>query len=387
MSLERVYLDYNATAPLLPAARDAMVEALDLPGNPSSIHGEGRAARRVIETSRAAVAVLLGVRARDVTFASGGTEAANLLLTPSLGDGGAPVERLLVGAGEHACVLQGHRFRPERTSIVPLTQEGAIDLDALAKLLEEPGRALLALQAANNETGVLQPVAEAAALVHAAGGLVVCDAVQAAGRVDLAPSQLGADAIFISAHKIGGPKGAAALAFAHPRLHIGEALVRGGGQERGLRAGTENVAAIAGFGVAAAHAAAELEAEAARLRVLRDGMEERLCGRFPDLVVFGRQAPRLAQTSLLALADVPAETLLIALDLGGVAASSGSACSSGKVQPSHVLRAMDCSAELARGAVRVSLGRKTTARDIDVFCEVYVKSVENIRARRVKSAA
>lgn len=386
MSLERIYLDYNATAPLHDAARAAMLEAMALPGNPSSIHAEGRAARRVVEVARAAVAVLMGVRSRDITFVSGGTEAANLLLSPSLTDGGASIERLLVGAGEHACVLQGHRFPADRVEIVPTTASGVLDLDALADMVAAaPGRVLLALQAANNETGVLQPVPEAAGIVHAAGGLVVCDAVQAAGRIELSDMQ--ADALFISAHKIGGPKGAAALAFANNCLHIGDALVRGGGQERGLRAGTENVAAIAGFGVVAAHAAAELEPSSERLAQLRQKLEQRLCALFPELVVFGRDAPRLSQTSCFALPDVPAETLLIALDLGGVAVSSGSACSSGKVQPSHVLRAMDQPLELARGAVRVSLGPQTVERHLDVFCDVYVKAVENIRARRVKSAA
>ena len=249
------------------------------------------------------------------------------------------------------------------------------------------GRPLLALQAANNETGVIQPVAEAAALVHAAGGLVVCDAVQAAGRVDLVAHCAGADAIFVSGHKIGGPKGIAALAFTHPRLHITETLVRGGGQERGLRAGTENVSAIAGFGAAASVAAADLASEAERLSRLRATLESDLAARFSDLVVFGGGSPRLPQTSLIGAPGALAETLLIALDLAGVAVSSGAACSSGKVQPSHVLAAMEVEQDMARTAIRVSLGRGSGEKDVRAFCEAFEKSVMNIRARRIKSAA
>ena len=387
MTPPRIYLDYNATAPLLSAARDAVVEAMALPGNASSIHAEGRAARQALEAARSAVAGLMGVRARDVTFTAGGTEAANLVLTPSLTDGGAPLTRLFMAAGEHACVLQGHRFPQDAVASVPLTADGRIDLSALRAMLAEAAgeRVLLALQAANNETGVLQPVAEAAELVHAAGGLLVCDAVQAAGRIDL--RGLGADALFVSAHKIGGPKGAAALAFANIRLHISEALVRGGGQEKGLRAGTENIAAIAGFGVAARLAHENREAEMARLSALRETLESKLAAFFPEVVFFGQGVPRLAQTSSFAVPGVAAETLLIALDLGGVAASSGSACSSGKVQPSHVLRAMGVAPDLAKGALRISLGAGTQASDIEAFCGQLEKSVRNIRSRLVKTAA
>jgi cysteine desulfurase len=389
MSLERIYLDYNATSPLLPAAREAMVAALDLIGNPSSIHAEGRMARRAIENSRTAVAALMGVRVRDVVFTSGGTEAANLLLTPSLGDGGLPVERLFVCAGEHACVLQGHRFAAAQVEVVPTTAEGTIDLTALSAMVAAaaPARVMLALQAANNETGVIQPVREASAIVHAAGGLVVCDAVQAAGRIDISPEKLGVDAIFMSAHKIGGPKGVAALAFANTRLHIGQALVRGGGQERGVRAGTENVAAIAGFGAAAEWAASHRETEMERLAALRNALEASVGAAFPDVVIFGRGTERLAQTSSLAVPGVPAETLLIALDLGGVAVSSGSACSSGKVQPSHVLAAMGIDLDLAKGALRVSFGWASGEKDVQVFCETFEKSVRSIRARQMRSAA
>jgi cysteine desulfurase len=387
MNPQRIYLDYNATAPLLPAVRDAMIDAMGLSGNASSIHAEGRAARHAIEAARAAVAELVGVRTRDVTFTAGGTEAANLALTPSLSDGGAPLSRLIIGACEHPCVLQGHRFPEGAVAIAPVQVEGRLDLAALKSMLADSAseRVLLALQAANNETGVIQPVAEAAALVHAAGGLVVCDAVQAAGRIDL--RGLGADVLFISAHKIGGPKGAAALAFANVRLHIRHALVRGGGQEKGLRAGTENVAAIAGFGIAAKAAGETRGAEMARLGDLRDALEAKVAEQFAETVFFGQGAARLAQTSAFAVPGVAAETLLISLDLGGIAVSSGSACSSGKVQPSHVLRAMGVAPELAKGALRISLGAGTQASDIDAFCGQLGKSVRNIQSRQVKTAA
>lgn len=386
MALERIYLDHNATAPLLPAVRSAMVGAFDLPGNASSIHAEGRAARAAVEQARAQVATLLGVRPRDITFTSGGTEAANLVLSPALSDGGKPLTRLLVAAGEHACVLQGHRFQPDAVQIVPLKADGQLDLAALKTLLTQADgeRVLLALQAANNETGVIQPVAEAAALVHEAGGLVVCDAVQAAGRIPL--QGLGADSLFISAHKIGGPKGIGALAFANTRLHIsGGALVKGGGQEKGLRAGTENVAGIVGFGAAAAQVAGQ--GLMAGLVVLRDRLEADVARRMPDAVFFGQGVARLPQTSSFAVPSMSAETLLIALDLAGIAVSSGSACSSGKVQPSHVLLAMGVEPDLAKGALRVSLGAENTDRDIEAFCEALDKSVRNIRARSQMSAA
>lgn len=382
MSAPRLYLDYNATAPLLPAARDAMVDALALTGNASSIHQEGRAARRAIETARAEIASLLGVRPRDVVLTSGGTEAANLVLTPGLTDGGAPIERLVVAAGEHACVLQGHGFPSDRVSVAPLLPDGRLDLAVLQDLLAGP-RALVAVQAANNETGVLQPLAEIAALVRAAGGLLVCDAVQAAGRLDLAA--LACDALFVSAHKIGGPKGAGALAFRNTRLHISPALIRGGGQERGLRAGTENIAAIAGFGAAAA-AARDGAGDMNRLARLRDAFEARLLREWPEVVIFGQGAPRLAQTSAFAAPGMSAETLLIALDLGGAAVSSGSACSSGKVQPSHVLQAMGVAGDLAKGALRVSLGAQTIDADMSRFFDLLDGSVRTIKAR-VKSAA
>lgn len=390
MSLLRRYMDYNATAPLSAPAREAMLAALDLPGNASSVHTEGRVARALIDKARGEVAALVGVPATQVTFTAGGTEAANTVLTPHLSvrNDSRPFDWLLIAAGEHPCVLQGHRFAPERVRIVPLTAEGVLDLAALEQELATLGddRAMLALQAANNETGVLQPVREAARLMQARNGILVCDAVQAAGRIDISAAALGADVIFASAHKLGGPKGVGMLAFAAGSTHISPALVRGGGQERGLRAGTENIAAIAGFGAAVVSALGDREASMAQVRQWRDRLETGLVAMFPDLVVFGASAPRLGNTSAFALADAPAETLLIALDLEGFAVSSGSACSSGKVQPSHVLAAMGVPADLAKGALRVSLGPGNSSDDVDGFVQAFGKVVKGMRARRKRAA-
>ena len=383
--ISRVYLDYNATAPLRPEARAATLEALDALGNPSSIHAEGRRARAIVEEARRAVAALAGVEPRQVVFVSGGTEAANLALTPAIQapERKTPLTRLIMSAGEHPCVLRGHRFAPEATAIAPLKPDGRLDLDALAELLSRgEGAPMLALQAGNNETGVLQPLVEAAGLVHAAGGIVVCDSVQLPGRIDLAAATSGADFLFLSAHKFGGPKGAGALIAMRPDLAIEAPLLRGGGQERGARAGTENVAAIAGFGAAARLAAAEIEREAPRLAVLRDRLAQRLRETAPEAVVFGAAAPRLPNTLAFAAPGAAAATLLIALDLAGVAVSSGSACSSGKVTPSHVLAAMGVEPGLAAGALRVSFGWASRDEDVDRFVAAFGQALAGLRRRR-----
>jgi cysteine desulfurase len=383
--ISRVYLDYNASAPLRPEARAATLEALDVLGNPSSIHAEGRRARAIVEEARRAVAALAGVEPRRVVFVSGGTEAANLALTPAIQapERKTPLTRLIMSAGEHPCVLRGHRFAPEATTIAPSQADGRLDLDALAELLAGgEGAPMLALQGANNETGVLQPVAEAAALVHAAGGVVVCDGVQLPGRISLAAATSGADFLFLSAHKLGGPKGAGALIAMRPDLSIEAPLLRGGGQERGARAGTENVAAIAGFGAAARLAAAEAEPEARRLAALRDRLAQRLCESAPEAVVFGAAAPRLPNTLAFAAPGAAAATLLIALDLAGVAVSSGSACSSGKVTPSHVLAGMGIEPELAAGALRVSFGWASRDEDVDRFVAAFGEALAGLRRRR-----
>jgi cysteine desulfurase len=381
MTNPRTYLDFNATAPLLPQARAAVMEALDVCGNPSSVHAEGRAARRIVELAREQVAALVGAQARNVVFTSGGTEANMLALSPALGD------RLLVSAIEHPSVLAGGRYAPESLERIPVKADGIVDLTALRSALAKGGRPLVSLMLANNETGVVQPVCEAARLVHEAGGLLHVDAVQAAGRMSCDINALGADFLTISGHKLGGPKGVGALIKRSESLHL-DPLIKGGGQERGARAGTENVAAIAGLGAAAsdcvatasAHAPAASSSdtaasgyarESARQTALRAALESGLKTITPPVVVFGADSPRLPNTTLFSVPGLKAETAVIAFDLEGVAVSSGAACSSGKVQPSHVLTAMGVPLAMARGAVRVSLGPTTTESEINRFLEAW----------------
>lgn len=385
---ERAYLDWNATAPLRPEARAACIEALSLIGNPSSVHGEGRAVRRVIEAARAKVAALVGADPAQVIFTSGGTEANMLALTPMIEDGSSKQHRdlLLVSAIEHPSVSHGGRFPRHQVGEVPVTAAGVIDLDMLRRMLKPGASALVSVMLANNETGVIQPIHEAADIVHEAGGLLHVDAVQGPGRIAVDIKVLGADLLTLSAHKLGGPKGAGALVL-REGLHIADPLIRGGGQERGARAGTENVAALAGFGAAAEAAAGSLEADAARMAGLRDQLEAGLKARTPDAVIFGADAPRLPNTTLFAVAGMKAETAVIAFDLEGVAVSSGAACSSGKVQPSHVLAAMGVDKSLARGAVRVSLGALTSESQIGAFLKAWNKLSESLGKERRGIAA
>jgi cysteine desulfurase len=381
--MNRAYLDYNATAPLRPQARAAVAAALDATGNPSSIHAEGRAARAIVEKARREVGELAGAAPRGIVFTSGGTEAANLALNPELRSR-IPVARLILSAGEHVCMLAGHRFAPSNVILAPLCPDGRIDLAALADILAGDAGApvLLALQGANNETGVLQPVAEAAALVHAAGGLVVCDAVQLAGRMIFDAGALGADFLILSAHKFGGPKGVGALIAAREGFSVGTPLLRGGGQERGARGGTENVAGIAGFGAASLAAKAEVANAAPRLAALRDRLEGLVLEAAPDAIVFGAGAPRLPNTTSFAVPGISAATLLMRLDLAGIAASSGSACSSGKVTRSHVLAAMGIASDVAAGAIRLSLGWASVEADVERFGEAFASTVAALRGRR-----
>jgi cysteine desulfurase len=381
-SLNRAYLDYNATAPLRPEAREAALLAMETTGNPSSVHAEGRAARRIVEEARIEVARLAGGSSGGVTFVSGGAEAANAALNPLFGGGpnAAPLERIIASAGEHTCVLSGHRFPAAEAA--PLLPSGGVDLDWLEAACRRPGRALVALQGANNETGVIQPVAEAAALVHAAGGFLICDGVQLPGRTACDIAALGADALMLSAHKMGGLKGAGALIVARAGTSLGAPLVRGGGQERGARAGTESVAAIAAFGAAARACFAEAATEPERLSALRDRLTVAVRSVAPDAVIFAETAHRLSNTVAFAVPGVEAATLMIALDLAGIAASSGSACSSGKVAPSHVLAAMGVRPGLARGAIRLSLGWASTEADVERFTAAFAGVMARMRAAR-----
>jgi cysteine desulfurase len=372
---ERVYFDWNATTPLREAARQALQDALAVPGNPSSVHAEGRAARRLVEDARERVARLAGARPADVIFTSSGTEANALVLTPDIetADEKRPRDRLFMSAIEHASVRTGGRFPRAAVEDLPVDADGRLDLAGLAQSLARASRPLVSIMLANNETGVVQPVAEAAALVHAAGGLLHVDAVQAAGRIACDIDTLGADLLTLSAHKIGGPKGVGALIRSGEDIHFADPLIRGGGQERGMRAGTENVAGIAAFGAAAAASLTRRAEEAAAMLNQRNRLEAGLKAITPQAIIFGESTERLPNTTLFALPGMKAETGVIAFDLEGVAVSSGSACSSGKVQPSHVLAAMGVSPALVQGAVRASLGWETTERDIERFLEAWRK--------------
>ena len=373
--MERSYLDWNATAPLRPQVAAALKEALGVAGNPSSVHAEGRAARRLVERAREQVAALIGAEPGNVVFTSSGTEANMLALTPAIetAQEKRPRDRLLLSAIEHSSVQSGGRFARDMIEDIPVTCDGRVDLAALSEAVRRASRPLVSLMLANNETGVVQPVAEAAAITHAAGGLLHVDAVQGPGRMPCDLGALGADLLTISAHKLGGPKGVGALVRRSDHIHFSDPLIRGGGQERGLRAGTENVAGIVAFGAAAAAAREQGPAEAERMRTLREALEAGLKAITPQAVIFGETAERLPNTTLFAIEGMKAETAVIAFDLEGIAISSGAACSSGKVQPSHVLAAMGVSPALTRGAVRVSLGWTTTESDIERFLGAWRK--------------
>ncbi len=445
----RIYLDHNATAPLRPEARGAMAAAFDCAGNPSSIHAEGRAARRIVEDARETVAAIFEVEPSRVYFTSGGTEAANWLLQPR------GRETLVVSAVEHPCVLSGHRFAEDKCRIVSVSEDGTLDQDALeAALASGP---VAAIQAANNETGVVQRTAKIAEMVHSKGAMLICDAVQAIGRLPLCELK-GADVLFFSAHKFGGPKGAGA-AIVRDANFAPAPLLKGGGQERRQRSGTENVPGIAGLAAALSVAVAEQTEFAAKARAWRDQLESGIRAISPNAVVFGAgaaalslggalnegisphpvplpaipprrdchlkrpnpqadlagegtlevplrivqgsllpwgegqdegselragcrdSARRLPNTTCFAIPGKSAEVSLMAFDLEGIAVSSGSACSSGKVAHSHVLAAMAVPEGLSRGAIRVSTGWTTTAADIERFLTVLSSICESRQAR------
>jgi cysteine desulfurase len=367
-----VYLDYNATAKVRPEAVAAVARALELGGNPSSIHAAGRAARALVETSRADVARLLAVKPESVTFLSGGTEASALAIESAVLAG---VQRLIVGATEHDAVVETSRAAGLPLETWPVDRCGLADLDWLAERLAGGPRALVCLMLANNETGVIQPVAEAAALTRGAGGWLHVDAVQAAGKIAIDFNALGADTLALSAHKIGGPQGVGALA-AGPRATLSRRL-HGGGQERGRRSGTENVPGIAGFAAACSAALAHLP-QLAEQAAWRDGLEASV--RAAGAVVLGEGAPRLPQTLSFAVEGHGADLQVMGLDLAGVMVSSGAACSSGTVRPSRVIEAMG-RPELATCAVRVSGGWASAAADWARCGEAWTEIITRHRSR------
>lgn len=384
MTGRRFYLDWNASAPLLLEARAAMVAALDLTANPSSVHAEGRQAKRLVEEARRDVAALCNAKPDHVVFTSGASEAVALALTPDWRMGRSPLtySKLYTSTTDHSIVVGGGRFAKDNVVELPVDGDGVLDLDALRKALEAHDRSkglpLVAVHLANNETGVIQPAAEIAEIVHEAGGVLVLDAVQAGGRVSLDIAALCADFLILAAHKIGGPKGAGALV-GNSDVLMPTAIATGGGQERGHRAGTENYAAFAGFGAAARHALAML-AEADVLREKRGRIEAAIRARVPEAVIFGEKAERLPNTVFFGIPGVKAETAQIAFDLAGIAVSSGSACSSGKVGASRVLKAMGLGEDVS--GIRVSIGHSTGEDEIAAFAE----ALDRFMSRRQAAA-
>lgn len=381
MSKQRIYLDYNASAPLIDEARLALLSALDLTANASSVHGNGRAARAIIEKARVNVAKLVGTHADNVVFTSGATEAAQLAISPILSgkNGQIELQDLYVSAIEHPCVLAGGRFDQSRQTIFPVNSRGLVDVDALQQILaqrQKDAPFLVCLMLANNETGVIQPVAEVASIARQFGGYLLVDAVQAAGRLPIDMAELNADFLILSSHKIGGPQGAGALVLADKSFKP-QPLLKGGGQEFHLRAGTENTAAIAGFGAACVVAVERLD-HMRKMIYIRDAFEEKLIdicrqknNSHRSFEIFGADAERLANTTCFSLCGINAETALISLDLDGISVSSGSACSSGKVERSHVLKAMGRDDEIAGAAIRVSTGWDTRPEELELFLEAW----------------
>tara|TARA_R110000824_G_scaffold366730_1_gene555501 strand:- start:111328 stop:112509 length:1182 start_codon:yes stop_codon:yes gene_type:complete len=378
----RAYMDHNATAPVRSEVAAAVAHALTQTGNPSSVHGEGRKAHALVEEARGEVAALVGAKAQEVIFTSGGTEAANLAIHNAIAALG--VERIIISSIEHDCLRAPVAASGVPVDILPVDANGVADLAHLPALLEKSGKALLVLMLANNETGVLQPMADAAALAKASGALVLCDAVQAAGKVPVDMKALGADMLLLSAHKIGGPQGVGALVIREGLAF--DPLIRGGGQEKRRRAGTENVAGIAGFGSAARLAHLAL-GEATNIAALRDHLEKALSIAQPQVEIFGASAARLPNTSLFAASGLDAEMLIMALDLDGFAVSAGSACSSGKVARSHVLGAMGIADDLAGAAIRVSLGAGNTETEIDRLVESWSRIVKRMQDKARLAAA
>jgi cysteine desulfurase len=360
-----VYIDHNATTPPRPETIAAVCEAMGLVGaNPSSIHANGRAARKLIEDARAAIATLVGAAPEEVVFTSGGSESNNMAIL------GAGRRRILVSPTEHAAVLKTVLTRSADSDLIPVGRDGLVDMQGLEALLAEDGEpTLVCIMAANNETGVLQPMAEISELAHRHGALVHCDAVQAVGKIPVDIEAWKVDYLALSGHKIGGPQGIGALVRrGNPPL---ASFITGGGQEHGLRAGTENVAAISGLGVAARIAAETLDEKTTRLKGYRDALEAGIKALSPATQIFCETAPRLPNTSNFTLPGMRSDTQLIALDLAGVSVSAGSACSAGRVEPSHVLDSMDVDPALSTTALRVSFGWSSEAADVERFLNAW----------------
>jgi cysteine desulfurase len=360
------YLDYNATAPVRPEVVSAVTSVLESAGNPSSVHKDGRGAKAKIEAARETIARLAGSTSGTVIFTSGGTEANNLALCSSANQG----RHLIVSAVEHDSVLNVSRDRSDRSSQIPVTRDGIVDVEYLSNELSHLSeRTVVSVMLANNETGVIQPIARVVEVARAHGAIVHCDGVQGPGKIPVNLEELGADLMTLSAHKFGGPQGVGALVIREGAESPGK-LLYGGGQEQGHRAGTENVPGIVGFGAAAASVLSD-PGEAGRMEALRDKLEAEVCSLGADTFIISTNVPRLPNTSCIVMPGVPAETQVMSLDLAGVRVSAGAACSSGKVSSSHVLRAMGLPEVQNGSAIRVSLGWASQAEDVEHFVEAW----------------
>lgn len=387
--MARIYLDHNATTPLSEPVKAAIAQALEVYGNPSSVHQDGRAARKIVEDAREAVAHCVGSRPADVVFTGSATEA-NTMIVRAFADAGHSV---FVSSIEHASVIDV--LDASNVTIIPVSQEGIVEATALEALLSErfapvddTGGAepfLVSVMLANNETGAIQPIHEIARVVHAYGGLIHCDAVQAIGKLPVNMSDLGIDFLSLSAHKFGGPKGVGALIATAASLKWLKPLFLGGGQERRYRAGTENLLGIAGLGEAARHATQRMK-DMQRLGHLRDGLDDAVIAIDPQTVIFAKDQARLANTTCFSVTGLSSEKAVIQCDLKSVSIGSGSACSSGKVAPSHVLKAMGASDDLTASSVRVSLGVENTEAEISEFIEVWRSIVTAFHDRRKRAA-
>lgn len=389
--MARVYLDYNATSVPRVSAKEAVAAAMMAPANASSVHTEGRAARAIVEDARHRLSVLIGADPEGIFFTSGATESNATALSPELELAGeaARLDVLLLSGVEHPAVRAGGSFREAQIEVVPVDANGVIVLRALEETLakheKEGRRAFVSVMAANNETGVLQPLRAVADLVHAHDGVFHSDAVQVIGKIPFDLKESGVDLLSITSHKLGGPQGVGAVVAAHRDTRL-PAIMRGGGQERGRRQGTESVAAIAGFGAAATEAGQTLTPEGSRLGALRAKIEEGIRTIARDAVIFGDRAARLPNTTFFAAPGVVAEVALIAMDLDGVALSAGSACSSGKSAASPTLQAMGVSAEIGRCAMRVSTGWNTSEADVTQFLNAFAKIYTTLNKRGARAA-
>jgi cysteine desulfurase len=387
-SLMRVYFDYNATTPLAPEVVEALIAASrETFGNASSVHHFGQQAKAALDTARSAVAALLNADPSEVVFTSGGTEADNFAIRGAAEATEVTGRRHLIASSiEHEAVLNTLKAlarRGWRTTLIPVDQTGIVAPDRLRELITDD-TAIVSVMHANNEIGTVQPIAELAVIAHEHGALLHTDAVQSAGKIAIDVRALGVDLLSLSAHKFNGPKGVGALWM--KRGTRMQPILTGGKHERNRRAGTENVPAIAGMGVAARLAASKLASEAARVAALRDRLEDGILSAVPGTVVNGAKAPRVPNTTNISFDRVEAESLLIALDLEGVAVSTGSACSSGTLEPSHVLRAMGLPTHRTQNSLRFSLGMLSTGEEVDQVVEILPRLVEKLRGLTRKAA-